>query len=456
VTIRTKLPKKAPLLHKLTYPFFKPLFYFYFGYMPYGPVRRENLPDLSSPLIVAGSHSNFLCDTVIHGFDTLAPSRFLGKHTLFRFPIKLVVGFWGAIPVYRPQDAAEVAGEGRALQNRTSFKAAIQALEDGWPVCIYPEGGSYMAPGLNLPLKPGVAKLAFSAEEVNEFKLGTKIVAIGLEYGSRPKVVSGLIIRYSEPLYLKNYQKLYEEDYSGAVTQLMADLTERMKQVYPHFENDEELAMAKRLTALGVATSRMEVSRTFAKYRKTHPKFAHDLHQRLHVFEEESKELGIPLGAWGYRRRMAKMSKGDRMYSLFILTLGLPFFLFDLINNTFPEFIIRSIMGFVASDETEMMTFRFVGSIFIVPFLYLGQLWVVSRYFAPDFFTTVTFSAVYLVYFVFSVAVWRVMHGWRRTLKLWMAQLFFTKKPKGEVHGMMLGLERLSAWVRGEGGPSTL
>ncbi len=422
--------------------------------MPYHPVRRENKPDLSSPVIIAGSHSNFLCDTVIHGFDTLAPSRFLGKHTLFKFPIKPVVKFWGAIPVYRPQDSAEVTAEGRALQNRTSFKAAIQALEDGWPICIYPEGGSFVQPGLNLPLKPGVAKLAFSAEEVNGFKLGIRIIPVGLEYGSRPKVGSGLTVRFGEPIQLKDYQKLYEEDYNGAVTQLMADLTAQLKNVFPHFETEEELAMAKRLQIIGAAQSRMEVSRTFEKYRKTHPEFAHDLHKRLHGFEEDSKDLRIPLAAWGYRTRFLKLTVGEKLRSFGVTVLGLPFFLYDIVNNTFAEYIVRSVMGFVASDETEMMTIRFISGIFIVPLVYWGQLLVVRHYFAPHWFTGVTFFAAFLLYLFLSAGVWHLMPRWRRHLKMWIAQLFFRNKTKGELQGMHKTIEQVSAFAPAEGDPS--
>lgn len=452
--IKTKLPKGAPLVQHISYPFIKNAFYFLFGFLPYGPVRRERVPDLSGPVLIAGSHSNFLCDPVINGFETVATPRFLGKHTLFRFPMKWLVTFCGAIPVYRPQDMGEFPVEGRATQNRTAFKSAIQALQDGWPVCIYPEGGSFVTPGLHLPLKPGVAKLALTAEEFSDFKLGLRIIPVGLEYGSRPKVGSGLTIRYGEPISVSSYRDIYEKSYGEAVRKLMADLTEQMKAVFPHFESNEELLLAKKMIVIGASPNRMSIAKIFRRYREQHPEILSNLQHRLRDFEEASKDQGIPMAAWGYRRKVSEKSLIGKILSMTILLGGAPLFLWDLINNTFSEYLIRSAMGFASSDETEMMTVRFFSSFIILPPVYYIQLWGLSRYFAPGFFGAPAFFFVYLGYFIFSASVWVVMPRWRRQFKTWAAQLFFIGKHKPVIEELDQVLTQLNAWVREEGDPS--
>ena len=153
--------------------------------------------DLQGPYLWASTHSNFMCDAIPAGAEGPCPPKFLGKSTLFRFPIKTFIEFCGTLPVARAIDTSSTNLDktARNAQNRATFQAAIQALEAGWPVAIFPEGVSLPNPGLTLPLKPGVAKLALSAEESNHFKLGLRIIPVGLEYGSRVRVGSGLWIQ---------------------------------------------------------------------------------------------------------------------------------------------------------------------------------------------------------------------------------------------------------------------
>ena len=77
-----------------------------------------------------------------------------------------------AVPVFRPQDAAENEGRG-ARANLETFAECIRRLQAGRSVVLFPEGMSRPSPKL-LPLRTGAARIALDAE------VAVTVVPIGL------------------------------------------------------------------------------------------------------------------------------------------------------------------------------------------------------------------------------------------------------------------------------------
>jgi 1-acyl-sn-glycerol-3-phosphate acyltransferase len=425
VLVNTDLPESATLSQRLLYPFLRHFFYFFFAYLPYAPVRRVNRPDLSGPFLWASSHSNYLCDTIPAGCEAPRPTKFLAKSTLFRFPIKGFIEFCGALPVARAEDHKGQAGEARALQNRSTFKVAIGAMEKGWPVAIYPEGVSIESPGLVLPLKPGVAKLGFAAEEANEFKLGLRIIPVGLEYGSRSKVGSGLTIRYGKPLALKDYEILYRESRDEAVKKLMFDLTVEMIRNFPHFQDETKLGLARKLVALGLARSKFPVAQLFLK-KENDGAFWAGLEQRLRAFEEANKGRRIPVPAWGHRRAWKELGPRRRRVRGAFLFLGLPLAAVDLVNNSIPELCLSSAVEQLSVDETEVMSLRFMLSPIVLGAVYGLQFYFFKEIVFPEFLAEAGFGS-YVLYALGSFSLWYFGLHWRRQFKR-VASLWFFRR----------------------------
>lgn len=419
--LRTKLPSSATISQRLYFFFARDFFYFFFEYIPYAPIRRINKPDLSGPYIWACSHSNFMCDGVPAGTEGPVPTKFLVKSTLFIFPIKGILEITGALPLARAADFKEKDKSLRASQNRSTFKVAIQALQKGWPIAIYPEGVSNESPGLTLPLKPGAAKLALLAEEENDFKLGLRIIPVGLEYGSRTKVGSGLNIRYGNPIQVRKYRAQYEKDQDQAVRALMDELTEEMIGCFPHFRDETKLLLGKKLVALGICRTKFDAAQLFLR-KLGDTKFWDELGEKLHSLEEESKELGIPIPAWGHRhawRQLGPMRRPGRMLYIF---LGAPLFFLDLFNNTLPEFFLSSVAEFLSADETERMSFRFYLAPFVLALVLGLQFLFLKREF-PQF--AAAGFGTYVLYYVGSTLLWYFAVHWRRQCKRWASQFFF-------------------------------
>lgn len=420
---RNKLPPSATWLQRLAYPFARDFFFFFFAYMPYAPIRRVNKPDLSGHLLWSSSHSNFLCDAIPAGYEAPIPPKFLGKSTLFKFPIKRFIEFCGALPLARSQDVTGLSREERSAQNHATFKVAIAAIKDGWPVAIYPEGVSLVNPGLTLPLKPGAAKLALSAEEVNGFKLNLRIQPVGLEYGSRTKVGSGLWIRYGKPLWMKDYRELYEQEPDAAVRKVTEDLTREMIACYPHFTDNGRLALGKKLVMIGVIRCRWEAAQIFLN-QVANPAFWDVLEKLMRAFDEANKLHGIPMPVWGHRHTWKMLGPVRRAWRVAALVLGFPFFLVDLPNNSMPEFFLASAVDFVATDDTERMSIRFILSPVILGICYALQFWFLKRFFTP--FRGAGLG-LYFAYMLLSFALWYGSVHWRRQFKRLASLLFFYK-----------------------------
>lgn len=425
--IRTKLPANASVPQRLFYPALRSFLHFYFSYLPYAPIRRFNKPDLSGPFLWASSHSNFLCDCIPAGFEGPAPTKFLAKSTLFQFPIKRFIAFCGALPITRAEDVRAQAeqGESRSSQNRATFKVAINAMEQGWPVAIFPEGTSIVSPGLVLPLKPGIAKMAFAAEEANDFGLDLRIIPVGLEYVSRVKVGSGLNIRYGKPLLLANYRELFAKSREDAIRKLMEDLTREMIGVFPHFRDETKRTLGRKLVTMGIARYRYDVAQLFLR-KENDPAFWAGLEQRLKAFEEANKDHRIPLPAWGHRRVWKEMGPRRRRWRGLFLALWSSLALLDVINNSLPEFALSSLVEQIAVDETEKMSLRFMIAPFALAAVFAVQFWFAKRFVLEEAmagFGVAEFAA----YVVASVLLWHVTVHWKKQFKRVASLVFFRK-----------------------------
>ncbi len=361
-----------------------------------------------------------MCDTVPPGFEGEVPSKFLAKSTLFRFPIKGFIEFFGGLPVTRPEDDKAISREERLVQNRSTMQAAIDALEKGWPVTIFPEGTSITVPGLILPLKTGVAKLAFAAEEANGFRMGLKVIPVGLEYGSRRRIGSGLTIRYGKVLRVSEYRELYEQNKEEGIRKLMEDITRELILNYPHFRDEKTQTLGRKLVALGLVRSRYQAAQLFLR-REDDKAFWAALELRLRAFEAANKERGIPLPAWGHRRVWKELGPERRRIRGIFLLLGAPFAILDLLNSSVPEYFLSTLVNYISVDDTELMSLRFMLSPPVLLPAYGLQFWLLQKFFFPGFGGW----GLYFLYAVASFMLWYFGVRWRQQFKRIMSLLFF-------------------------------
>ena len=190
----------------------------------------ENVPR-EGPLIIAANHPGSLLDAIL--LSTLVPRRisYLAKSELFRYPVVAAIfrGL-GVIPVYRTRQA------GHGSRNVDAFQRAYQVLENGGCLGIFPEGRN--SPRRQIAeIRTGVARIALKAEARNGYRLGLRLVPVGVNFESRELFLTSVFLCFDQPLAISDYAARHLEKPVRAVRSLTADLQQALRRQALHIED---------------------------------------------------------------------------------------------------------------------------------------------------------------------------------------------------------------------------
>lgn len=173
------------------------------------------------PAIVVANHPNGLLDPLLVRTALGVPTRFLGKSTFWRNPLgRFAMNAFGALPVYR-------AHEADTTRNEETFTRARALLAGGGWMALFPEGISHDAPSLQ-PLKTGAARIALTAEAERGFKLGVRIVPVGLLYEDKAIFRSRVGVAVGVPIVVAEYAEAYRSDPRAAADALTRRVAEAL------------------------------------------------------------------------------------------------------------------------------------------------------------------------------------------------------------------------------------
>lgn len=162
-------------MYKIVRPLVKALFI-----VIYRPkiIGRENILK-DERIVLAGNHTNNF-DCLLLLSSTKRPIHFLGKHTLFKGPKKIIFKCMGVIPVDRTKK-----------RNSEALRKAIDVLNEEKVIGIFPEGTINRTDDIILPFKMGAVKMAYESN--------SKIVPFVITGKYRP-FKNDLKIEFSKPL----------------------------------------------------------------------------------------------------------------------------------------------------------------------------------------------------------------------------------------------------------------
>jgi 1-acyl-sn-glycerol-3-phosphate acyltransferase len=180
---------------------------------PYASVKqagRQNIP-LTGPLIIASNHLND-ADPCIYGFFFPRLIRTLAKQELFRFPvIRHFLQGYGAIPVRRGE--ADLG----------ALRRAGELLDEGFAVCVFPEGTASKAKAALVEGWPGIGLIALRA--------GVPVLPVAITGSQRlglphmflrlPWPRQHVTITYGEPFMLDKPARVNSEAAKVATRQIM-------------------------------------------------------------------------------------------------------------------------------------------------------------------------------------------------------------------------------------------
>jgi 1-acyl-sn-glycerol-3-phosphate acyltransferase len=195
---------------------------------------RNNIPSLN-PVIFAASHQNALMDALAVIFASRRQIVFLARADIFRNKIAAgILRELKILPVYRIRDGYTSLG-----RNQETFDEVYEVLRHGRPVGIFPEGFHLGRKKLK-PLRKGIARMAFQAEEKSDFSLGLQIVPTGIDYSDYFRPGSDLLVQFGPPIRVSDYRDLYLENPSAAILRLRSDVALAMKELMIDIQHDEQ------------------------------------------------------------------------------------------------------------------------------------------------------------------------------------------------------------------------
>ncbi len=371
--------------------------------------HAENIP-VEGPVIFAINHPNNLLDTLIVAGKFKPRIYFLGTGALFRNRLaSLFLTSAGIIPVYRQEDSSEYKGK-----NRETFRACYETLEQRRMLGIYPEGTTH-ADWQVKKIKTGAARILLETEKRNAYKLGIKLIPIGLNFSSRKKFRTSVIVSVGEPVTAAPFFAGYEAGDFSAVEGLTSKLQKAMEAQVKHLskasfqEFVSKLDFFYREDIINSLTAGKQIEKTeidklrlskkliegVEYYAKKQPEIINTIWDKMEAYQQKLKK--VHLRDQQIRRDVEKNIKPLRYLRIgFIGFLGLPIFLYGLINNYIANFFPSRLSTWMANKETDIATIRVVSGILSFGLFYALQTFAVYSFWG------VVVALIYLVSLPFS------------------------------------------------------
>jgi 1-acyl-sn-glycerol-3-phosphate acyltransferase len=203
---------------------------------PYASVKqvgRENIP-LTGPLIVASNHLHD-ADPCIFGFFFPRMLRTLAKQELFKYPgLRHFLNGYGAVPVRRGE--ADLA----------ALRKANELLEEGYALCIFPEGTSSK--------EKAQLKEAFAGAGLIALRSGIPVLPMAITGSQRlglpqmflrlPFPRQHVTITYGKPFVLERPARINGEAAKAATQEIMERIAALLPPEYRGYYEDAPSADA--------------------------------------------------------------------------------------------------------------------------------------------------------------------------------------------------------------------
>lgn len=378
----------------------------------------ENVP-LEGPLIFTPNHQNALMDAMAIVCTIKQQPVFLARSDIFRKKWQATaLRFLRILPVYRMRD-----GYGTLKENDEVFDRVTEVLRNGGVIGIMPEGNHGDLKMLR-QLKKGVLRIAFQAEESSGFKLGLKIVPVGIEFDDYKSFRSNLVINFGKPIDFSHLFNEYKENQQLAINKARDYLSDHMRLYMIDVRNEENHQMF--LDLWNLAGQKLQelfsslrgklfrhynagkiLSETINAQHITNPGFLQKLEEKLSILRGKLEVAGFRMHDITCKPR----NSFALVPGIFALVLLFPFWVFGLINNFIPWWLIRSRVKKI-EDGQFISSFKFVLPLVLFPvyYLILFLFFVLAAGFVPALFYLLSLP-------VGGFIAWGYLKWWKKILK---------------------------------------
>jgi 1-acyl-sn-glycerol-3-phosphate acyltransferase len=355
-------------------------------------IKNKEAVPVEGPVIILANHPSTFMDPIVVASVINRKVYFLGKGELFKGAFaKWFLPKLNIIPVYRKQDDPT-----QMNKNADTFNKCFEHLEKGGAILIFPEGVSITERKLK-PIKTGAARIALGAEARNDFKLGVKIVNIGLNYADPHKFSRDLFINIEKPIEARSYQQKFNADEFGAAEELTEDIRKQLENVVISIQDSKTDELVKNIETLykydlkkarGISgtdsASEFAITQNIIKavsyFSENDPAFVESMQSRIKSYLESLDELKIDDEDIS-RNRSNRSFLGTNIRALFFLILGFPVYVYGLVNNFLPFEIPGLLAGKISKSKDFRGAIGMVLGMFTFLIFYTLQIWLVNHFF---------------------------------------------------------------------------
>ena len=340
-------------------------------------IQNKHIVPATGPIIFVANHPNFFMDPLIIGSYCPRKLYFFAKSTLFNSQLKKrILTRINLVPVYRKID-----DEKNMKGNVNSFNKGYEILENSGAFLIFPEGVSIGKRVLE-KIKTGAARIGLEAESKNNFDLNILIIPIGLSYSDQVRFRSNIMIRFGNPIKLRNFEKIYNINEVETVNKVTSIIKKSLNNLTNYIQTDEiedivqglELIYKMELMVeLGMEIDDKDDDFITTKiltdavqwYKNNEPDLIIQFRDKLNNYIRLLKKLDIrdefldPV-------RQEKRRWGKTKTMLFLI-IGLPLFIWGIITNYIPYILPRILLKITKKGQSEEASWKLVyGFIFFI------------------------------------------------------------------------------------------
>jgi 1-acyl-sn-glycerol-3-phosphate acyltransferase len=351
----------------------------------------ENLP-ADKPVILTPNHENGLVDALLVILASGEQPYSVARAGAFQNPtVHSILTFIKMFPAYRPRDGRE-----NMHKNDEVFEKCADVLLSGKYLLMFPEGDQNMERRIR-PLKKGVFRIAFNAEEQSNFNMDLQIVPVGIVYEDHFKIRRRVVINFGEPIGVDRLKGEYEENSARALNVIKKETFDGMeplmmnireKDHYSSVEFLRRMIIPVHLKNIGADTRRF--SNFFSEDRALVDRLNPDSEGEDKLLQSIIKPLE-ELREFAKRKRVGAADLAEILsfpslsMQLFLYVTLLPLFAVGFVTN----FIPYSIPPFIARTKIKNAhfdaTFRFGLSLLTFPIYYI-IVWVIIGGFTNSVF----------------------------------------------------------------------
>ncbi len=208
---------------------------------------RENVPE-TGPAILVANHPNSVIDAFLIGTQLSRRTiNFIAKDSIPNAPVLgSILRRCGVIGVARLID---YTGDIRQThgKNLKAIDTCVPHLEAGEIMSIFGEGVSTDSRKLGI-IKKGAVRIAYNAEEPNDFRLGVALVPIGINYSAKERFRSSVLISVGEPFRITDFGTQLAQNKQKVLLRGTRRLQESIEHLIVNIVDDQLAPLVEQIT----------------------------------------------------------------------------------------------------------------------------------------------------------------------------------------------------------------